>query len=371
MVVELSNARARQLRLRAQGLVDRRERTATADVVHDSCGLQAQEASKAPLGIRVRSQGVTASDVEAAREEERTIVRTWSMRGTLHYVTVADLSWLQSLFGPLYIDRGARRLADLGLDEDDRDRAVEIIRDALTHHGPLTRSEIADRLLDEGFQFDPDGQAPVHVVRRACLEGVACEAASPDGTETYALLDDWVSLDPAPDRENALAELARRYVTAFEPATPDDLYKWSGLYKRDVRTGWDAIEDELTEVRVAGETAWTISPPNAVESDGTPVVRLLPMYDNYFLGHRERDLVIPDEYTKHVFPGGGIIRAAVVVDGLAAGTWKLDRTRATPTVLVELFESFDRAVESEIEKEVENLGRFLDRGVEYTISESG
>lgn len=76
---------------------------------------------------------------------------------------------------------------------------------------------------------------------RACLEGIACEAAAHDGEETYTLLNDWVSLDPAPDRDGALAELARRYLAAHEPATPDDFYAWSGLYKRDASDGWDAI----------------------------------------------------------------------------------------------------------------------------------
>lgn len=368
MPIELTGEQARQLRLRAQGLMDDGEAEFTvAGVVHDCFGLQAQDARLAPLGVRARGSRLTAADVEQARIEDRSIVRTWCMRGTRHYVTTEDLSWLLSLFGPLYVDRGQRRLTQLGLDEEASERAVAVIRDALANVGPPTRDEVADRLLDDGFEFDPDGQAPVHLVRRACLEGVAIEAATRDGQETYALLDDWVSLDPLLDREEALAELARRYVAANEPATPGDLYSWSGLYKRDVRTGWEAIEDELTEVEIAGELAWILSPLDDIELDAATTVKLLPMYDSYFLGHENRDLILPEAYADQVYPVGGIIRSTLLVDGLAAGTWTLDRSGPEATVRIEPFESPTPAVESGIETEVEDLGRFLDIDVRCRI----
>lgn len=367
MAIKLSKERARLLRLRAQGLLEDESAATVADVVRGRCALQAQDAGQAPLAIRARSRDLRAADVERERVQERSIVRTWCLRGTLHYVTTADLPWLRSLSGPLYVDRGQRRLAELGFDEDDAERAMGVLRKALSEDGPLTRGEVADRLLAAGFEFDPDGQAPVHVVRRACLVGVACEAAERDGEETYALLYDWVSLDDPPDREDALAELARRYVAAHEPATVDDLYRWSGLYKRDVRSAWEAIEDELTEVDVDGERAWTISDPDRVEPVDVPNVRLLPMYDGYLLGHEDRSLVLPGAYADRVHPGGGVIRATLVVDGQAAGTWTLDRSRSTATVIVDPFESLDRTVEAELEDEVEDVGRFLDVDVRMDV----
>lgn len=368
MATELSREQARLFRLRAQGLVsDGHPVTSVAQVVHNCCGLQAQDSRQAPLSIRARGRGLTVVDVEQARIEERSIVRTWCMRGTIHYVTVADLPRLLSLFGPLYVDRGQRRLTELGLDEDDCERAVSIIRDALADDGPLTRDELADRLLDEGLEFDPDGQAPAHIVRRACLKGMAVEAASRDGEKTYALINDWVSLNSTPNREDALAALARRYVAAYEPASLDDFYMWSGLYKRDVRTGWKAIKDELSEVDVSEERAWVITSSDVVDFADTPIVRLLPMYDSYFLGHQNRDLILPAEYADQVFPGGGLIRATVIVDGLAVGTWKLDRSHATPIITIEPFDSFSTVVEAEIESEVDAIGQFLDDDVDLKI----
>lgn len=367
MSTTLSETQARRLRMHAQGLDDRGTDTTVAAVVRDCCGLQAQNAQQAPLSIRARGPELTATDVEAARVVDRSIVRTWCMRGSLHYLATADLPRELSLFGPLYVDRGQRRLTDLGLDVDDCERVMTIVRDTIVDEGPLTRGEVAERLLAEGFEFDPDGQAPVHIVRRACLEGISIEATSRDDEETYALLDGWVSLAPAPDREDALADLARRYVAAHEPATPEDFYSWSGLYKRDVRAGWEAIEEDLTDVEIEGDQAWTISDPSAIDAGESPTVRLLPMYDSYFLGHEDRDLVVPDEYADHVYPGGGVIRATVVVDGLAAGTWTFDRSRKTPVITVEPFEALDAGVEEGTEEEVSSIGRFYDLHVDLEL----
>jgi hypothetical protein len=158
-------------------------------------------------------------------------------------------------------------------------------------------------------------------------------------------------------------------MAAYESATSEDLYSWSGLYKRGVRTGWEAIEDELTEVDIAGERAWTISSSNAVAPDRTPVVRLLPMYDSYFLGHQDHALVLLDEHTDCVYPGGGLFRAAVTVDGLAIATWKLGRSRKTPVVRVDPFDALVSTVEDRIETEVEDIGRFLDTELTLEITE--
>lgn len=91
------------------------------------------------------------------------------------------------------------------------------------------------------------------------------------------------------------------------------------------------------------------------------------MYDSYFLGHQDRDLVLPDEYADHVYPGGGLIRATVIADGLPVATWKLELSRATTAVLVEPFDRLAPAVESSMEAEVEVLGRFLDMEIEFRL----
>jgi hypothetical protein len=143
-------------------------------VVRDAAGIQAQDPTAAALSIRVRSRGLSAGGVERARTQERSIVASWLMRGTLHLVAAEDHGWLVALVGPVFVAAGRRRLAQLGLDHDTTARAVRAIEDALAEHGPLARGPLADHLRAGGVPVEPGGQAVVHLIRRAALEGRVC-----------------------------------------------------------------------------------------------------------------------------------------------------------------------------------------------------
>src|SRR5437660_12569240 len=140
----ITDNHVRLLRQRAQRLTPQEPDapTGVAQVVKDLCGLQAQDAFAAALAIRVRSTGLLNDDVERARVQERSIVRTWGQRGTLHLLATEDLAWLLPLFGPVFIAASQRRRMELGLDEDTCARGIGIIRDVRASHGPLTRAEL-------------------------------------------------------------------------------------------------------------------------------------------------------------------------------------------------------------------------------------
>src|SRR5437588_1340809 len=133
MAVSLSDDHVRFLRLRAQRLAlppsDRI--TSVAHVVKELCGIQAQEVAAAALAVRVRSVGLVAANVEHARVQERSVVRTWGPRGTLHLLATGDLGWLLPLFGPIFVAGDRRRREELGLDEDTCTRGIRIMRNVL------------------------------------------------------------------------------------------------------------------------------------------------------------------------------------------------------------------------------------------------
>jgi hypothetical protein len=290
------------------------------------------------------------------------------MRGTFHLVATDDLPPFLSLFGETFAARGPepKRLEAMGLDEDDIERAMTVLRDVLDDEGPLTREELADRLQRNGIDLDPTSQAPYALVRRAALLGILCEVTPKETTMAYDLLDEWVSLDEPPDRQVALVELARRYLRAFQPASMDDFAAWSGLYMRDVKLAWSLVADETTDVLVDGrEAAMLTDDIEAYESTPDLVnhVRLLPGYDSYLLGYEKEARPIPREYESQVWPGAGVIPPTVVVNGEITGTWRLDRSRATTAVVVEPFESFDPDLEAPLRDEVEDVGRFLDTDI--------
>src|SRR5436309_10839225 len=215
MAISLSNDQVRLLRLHAQRLTPK-PRDAVPDVaslVKELCGIQAQDAHAAPLALRARSIGLVADDVERARVQKRSIIRTWGQRGTLHLLAAEDLGWLLPLFGPVFIAGSRRRYAELGLDEDTYARGVRAIRDVLASHGPLTRAELVEQLAIHGIHVE--GQARPHLLHRAALEGIICFGPDRGREPTYVLLSDWVEQGHPLPEEAAYIELARRYLAAY------------------------------------------------------------------------------------------------------------------------------------------------------------
>jgi hypothetical protein len=311
-------------RLRANGLEPRLG--GVAEVVRRVCGIQAQDAAAARLSVRARSTGLTAGDVDA----EPAVVRTWAWRGTLHLVARDDLPWVLALVAPGAMRSVAARWRALGLDDAAYARARDAIRERLAA-GPVTRAQLRDALSAAGV--DASGQRLPHLARRAAFDGLLHHPL--DGT--------FAALEPpaaTPAREDALAELGRRHAAAYGPADPRDLAAWSGLPAAEARAAWSAGDDTVH-----------------VDADGggPPVVRLLPAFDTYLLGHRDRGAVVAAEHARLVHPGGGWLHPVVLVDGRAAATWRLDGQ----AVAVRPFAALPDAVRDGLEAETADVGRFL------------
>jgi hypothetical protein len=326
-------------------------------------GLQAQLWSATALGMRARSAGLEAAKVMRALDSDRSIVRTWLMRGTLHVVAANDVRWLLHLLGPVFARARGARHAQLRLDDDLKARGVAAIRKILTKSGPLSRYELVDQLRTRQVALDPKTQAPIHLIGLAALEGVLCLGPDrDDGESTYVLLDDWVAQDRLPSREAALSELARRYVTACGPATVEDLSTWSGLPIDDARSAINGASASLVQVRLRGQPGVLLK--ERLMFGGKPHktdIRLLPAFDTYLLAYRRRDLAVPQPLQRRLQRGGGWLHPAVVVNGRAVAAWSLRRSGSRGgQVTVEHFGPIGPTVCAGIETEVDDIGRFLD-----------
>ncbi|HEU0002475.1 MAG TPA: winged helix DNA-binding domain-containing protein [Ktedonobacteraceae bacterium] len=363
MTLALSNDQVRFLRLHAQRLVAPSVDN-VAHIVKELCGIQAQDANAAALAVRARSAGLVAADVEQARVQERSTIRTWGQRGTLHLLATEDLGWLLSLLGPVFVAGDLRRRAELGLDEDICIRGIAALRAILADQGPLTRADLIEQLAARtGIRLE--GQAAPHLLFRAALEGMICLGPDRGTKPTYVLIDDWIENGArtlAFSRDQACAELAQRYLAAYGPAEPDDLAAWSGLPVSEVRAAWKSIADDLTEVEVAGRPAWMLKTHLAWLDEfpaQAPIVRLLPAFDTYLLGYRSRGLVVSPQYAKRINAGGGMVSPTLIVDGRALGTWKLMRQKSRLDVVLEPFEELAAEIQSGLEAEVQDIARFL------------
>ena len=217
MSITVTDEQARRLRVRAQRL-DPEFSTApdVSQVVKEVAGLQAQDMSAATLGVRVRSTGSVAADVHRARIEDRSVVRTWCMRNTLHLVAADDLAWMMPVFQPAFLPANRRRRAQLGLDDETLTRGVAGLVGLLASNGPQTRSEIVAGLAPHGIYLA--GQAAPHLIAYAALAGKVCQGPDRGREPTYVRLEDWLTPPKAVSRETALGELARRYLAAYGPA---------------------------------------------------------------------------------------------------------------------------------------------------------
>jgi hypothetical protein len=355
------NARGlRRARARAQELSGSSHGGA-GEVARAVVGVQAQDRAAAALAVRARWGGSRASDLSESWRSTGPLVLTWSLRGTRHLHHRSDVRWLLSIFGPMYAAGAPARNRQLGIAGEAGDRAVRAVRDALRRRGPLTRPQVKEVLARRGL--DVSGQAPIHVLARAALEGVLCIVPDADDEETYVLLDDRVPPSLPADREDALAELARRYLRGYGPATPRDLAAWSGLGRREADAAWRAISGELAEVMTPAGPMWILrgSSRTAAAAIRSPVpVRLLPAFDTLLLGYADRALLVPARYARRVNAGGGMIRPTVLTDGGVVGTWTLRRERdGTPRVEVDPFGRLAPGVREGLDREVRAVARFV------------
>ena len=266
------------------------------------------------------------------------------MRGTLHLVLAEDVRWLTRILAPGQMAGARRRLAQLGLAEPDQ--AIRHVERALSD-GPLTRGEAAEQLRARGVRLD--GQAAYHLLRIAALAGLVCFGPQRSGENAFVLLDDWIP-DAGDGRDET--ELARRYLVAHAPASPDDFAAWSGLGTRAARQAFEELAPELA--RAPGGTLRPRARRPAMPRD---VVRLIPAFDPYLLGWRDRSFAVPARYAKEVNRGGGWVRGVALVDGRAVATWTIDRGGAGARVRLRPFGRLPRS--SALDAEIRDVERFL------------
>jgi hypothetical protein len=319
--------------------------------------IQGQDYAGAKWSIGVRLPGSTDAGIEQAIAA-KTIVRTWAMRGTLHLVAAEDLRWLLALLAPRIIAGCARRYHELELDAPTLARSNSVLATALADGTPRSRTVLLELLEANGISTK--GQRAAYMLQRASLDGLVCQGAAVRNTPTYMALDESLAQGKLLARDQALAELARRYFTSRGPATLQDFAAWSGLTIADARAGLGAIESQLTQASIGGQTYWM--------PQGSPVkgrdVYLLPGFDEYLLGYRDRSAVLDPQYASRIVPGGnGVFYPTIICNGRVAGTWKRTVKKDTVIVAPQPFHPLSDAETSAMRSAAAMYGQFLQQPV--------
>jgi hypothetical protein len=299
-----------------------------SEVVARLLAMQAQDYRGALWSIGLRLPGSAVAEVERAIVN-RTIVRTWPMRRTLHFVAANDARWMLRLLTPRAIKGMAGRLAQLEIDDAVLARSRRALEKALLEHSLLTRDEMYDVL--GRAKIPSANQRGIHIISRLSQEGLLCFGPHRGSAPTFALLDEWIPPSRDRDRDEALAELTARYFRGHGPATVRDFAWWCGITLGDARTGVTMSSAELAEERVGEKTYIVSRAAGEVSVAAKRRARglyLLPGFDEYMLGYSDRSVALDPAHANRIVPGNnGMFMPTIVARGRVIGTWRAVASR--------------------------------------------
>ena len=333
-------------RLSAQLLAGERARDPVA-VAERILAVQGQDPRGFRLAVRARTKGVTAADVDRALTDERSLVVTWLNRGTLHLVRSEDYPLIQAVTTPPLRTSSERRLAQEGVPPADVERAVAAIVKALADDGPLTSRDLRARLIAQGIRAE--GQALYHLLFSASLDGLVVRGPMAGKQHAYVLVEDWLPKPKPIDRDSALPEFARRYLTGHGPATDRDLARWAGIPVGQARRGLTGISSELKDLGHGLVDLKKRKPPAEL-----PPPRLLGAFEPCLLGWVSRQDIVGSE-PKNLVTVGGMFYPFAMVRGQAVARWKL----TDGAVELDPFRRIAKADREALESDAAAVRRFL------------
>lgn len=314
-----------RIRLRNHGLA--RPFANATTVIKAFGAVQAQDYAGALWGIAQRTKRDTQSDLEQAIAD-RELVRTWPMRGTLHFCDPALVRSMLRVLAPRVIRRAAKRYQDLGLDDATYKKARKVLERAL-RDGPQTRNDLYDAFAKA--KIDPSEQRGIHLLGRAAMDALICLGPRRGKQFTFVLLDEWLPQTTNLDDDALLAELARRYFATHSPATEKDFAWWTGL--------------SLTEARrvIGKHTHKDTAAPLGLAHP-------LPAWDEYTVGYKDRSDIVDEKHARAI--GGGVLSPVIAIDGYVVGTW----TRKGTKVVLKPFTHLRQ--QHLVDQQIERFARF-------------
>lgn len=327
-----------------------------AEAVHWMAAMQGQDLHGALTSVAIRTESRSLADVEAALNDG-SVVRSWPMRGTLHLVAAEDLPWMLRLGSPRILAGAAARRDHLGLDLDTLEAARELAIEALAGGKELARKELLAVWEEAGLAIG--GQRGYHTIWYLAQTGTLCFGPMRDREQLIVLLGEWIPEPRRIEGEEALGEWAWRYFRSHGPATVKDFARWTNLAAADVKVGLAVAHARLAHVEVDG-VEYLMDPDTperlaAFRNDARGMF-LLPGFDEFILGYRDRRACLAAEFATRIVPGGnGVFRPTIVSDGQVVGTWSHQGKGAGRSLAAVPFTSFSTKVDKAIAKVYANL----------------
>lgn len=347
-------------RLHSQRISQTRFKKAS-DVVEWLGAVQAQDYASAKWALGLRLQGATDDGIDQAFADG-SILRTHILRPTWHFVTPADIRWMLMLTAPRVHAANAFMYRKLELDNKTFSRSNATLAKALRGGKQLTRDELRVVLQRTGIATD-DRLRLTYIMVFAELAGVVCSGARRGKQFTYALLEERAPHTRTLERDEALATIARRYFVSRGPATILDFAKWSGLTVNDARLGLEAIKAQLRNEVVDGKAYW-FSKARSSAKHLSPTAYLLPIYDEYISGYKDRSAIGGVETGARLQAMGNDLSYIIVIDGQIVGTWKRTLRRDAVVIETNLFRQLTKVENRAVSLAAQRYGDFVEKPVQ-------
>lgn len=330
------------------------------DVVRSLGAVQSQDYAGAKWAIAQRTRRTSSAELDQLFNEGR-ILRTHILRPTWHFVMPADIRWMLKLTAPRVNAASAYYYRKLELDEPIFRRSNAAVARALEGGRQLTRVELASVLRESGITAT--GQRLAYLILRAELDAIVCSGALRGKQFTYALLDDRVPRAPTLERDEALAELTRRYLSSHGPARPQDFAWWSGLTVTDAKAGIEIVRPHLRQETVDGNTHWFAARRRTTRLKA-PIIHLLPNYDEYFIAYKDHSSLVDSSLEKALKRNTDTLMAHIVVlNGKVVGGWRRAIKKDEVVIKTSLLKKLARPELDALAIAAEQYGRFIGKSV--------
>jgi hypothetical protein len=315
--------------------------------------IQAQDFFGAKWAIGTRIKDITDALIEKEFDEGK-IIRTHVLRPTWHFIAAGDVGWILELTAPRIKMLSAGYHRKEGIDSTTIKQSQKIFEDALTGGKQLSREELMPLLKNRKIKTSDNHLS--FLLLEAELDGLICSGARKGKQFTYALLEERVPKLKYLHREEAVAELAKRYFISRGPATAHDFAWWSGLSLTDAKKGLELNKQELIHETINAETYW-FSPTINSEQKYANEVHLLPAFDEFLIAYKNRTLSLKPGHS--VITGNGIFKPTLMFNGRVTGTWK--RANKKDKVLIEVspFIKLSKLATQKTLSEANNYAKFL------------
>ena len=348
-----------QLRLNNQQLVQS-QFDKPGDLVAWMGAVQAQDFFGSLWAISIRlNKFLKEAEIEKAIVD-KTIVRSWPMRGTIHFCSPDDLRWMLKYLTPRVFARYKSILAKDGIDDKVRTKSKKVFESILSGGHQLTRDELYEAL--EKAKVSTQGTRGLHLIGTAAQDGLICLGPRRGKQHTFTLVDEWIPSKRAIlSKEEAMAHLARRYIRSHGPVIVEDFAWWAGLNKGEANAAFQSIANEL-ETAIVNEKEFWFDPASADAKPKSGKAYLLPTYDEYGIAYKNRDEFIYDDEYRLV---GGLFTSAIMVNGKMVGTWRRVLEKDSVNIAYKPFRKFTPPQKISIQAEAKRYGKFLSLPVRF------